>query len=396
MGACCTRQNLSKDTILDYTSVFNSNREEKNKENDEWNLNYESNIFDSNSFNNNLNNLIIFSNENFDVKIKKISFIEIYNITLLYQENYTNSKYLLYDLRPTNKQLENCLKKMKRINYLQEEIRLMSLNKKNNFKRYLNNHIIIIIFPSNSFENKKIEESKELISNLLNLKIDININFLNTCFEENSLSPFSQKLNEFLDNRYYGLLPHILLTYSHILNCKNEGFIFIKFNSNIFSFENFCKEKEEQIENKDNIINDFIKEFKITTIINIDNEEINKYNFKQFQDKNIIYKECDIGWNEYENKKVNIEIIGKWIKGEIKIGHSVILNIHNYKENNDNWILVVLLFLVLSISTKISQIINYLNEKIIFISDFKLKIDENQSKLNNILKNYGVISDIGN
>ena len=53
---------------------------------------------------------------------------------------------------------------MKRINYLQEEIRLMSLDKKNNFKRYLNNHIIIIIFPSNSFENKKIEESKELIS----------------------------------------------------------------------------------------------------------------------------------------------------------------------------------------------------------------------------------------
>jgi hypothetical protein len=34
--------------------------------------------------------------------------------------------------------------------------------------------------------------------------------------------------------------------------------------------------KDEKIENEDNIINDFIKEFKITTIINIDNEEINK------------------------------------------------------------------------------------------------------------------------
>jgi len=49
---------------------------------------------------------------------------------------------------------------MKRIIYLKEEIRLMSLDK----KIILNNPIIIIIFQSISFENKKIEESKTLIS----------------------------------------------------------------------------------------------------------------------------------------------------------------------------------------------------------------------------------------
>ena len=48
--------------------------------------------------------------------------------------------------------------------------------------------------------------------------------------------------------------------------------IYIKY---FFHFIIFIK-KDEKIENEDNIINDFIKEFKITTIINIDNEEINK------------------------------------------------------------------------------------------------------------------------
>lgn len=51
-------------------------------------------------------------------------------------------------------------KKIKRIKYLKEKIRLMSLDK----KIIINNYIITIIFQSISFENKKIEESKELIS----------------------------------------------------------------------------------------------------------------------------------------------------------------------------------------------------------------------------------------
>ena len=108
---------------------------------------------------------------------------------------------------------------MKKINYLHEDIKNMSEDKKNNFKRFLNNHIIIIIFPLEIFE-KKNEETKDIIVNLFSLKIDISINLLNTNLEENSLSLITKKLYEFLDDRYYDLLPYILLNYSNISKSK--------------------------------------------------------------------------------------------------------------------------------------------------------------------------------
>jgi hypothetical protein len=392
MGACCTRQNFAKDTILEYTSDFFSKRDDNNVE-EEWNLNLDSNHFNSKNFNDYINQLLIYSEDNFNYKIKKVSFSDIYNIALLYQDNYTNSKYLLYDLRPSNQQKENFLKKMKKINYLHEDIKNMSEDKKNNFKRFLNNHIIIIIFPLEIFE-KKNEETKDIIVNLFSLKIDISINLLNTNLEENSLSLITKKLYEFLDDRYYDLLPYILLNYSNISKSKKEGYIFIKFNSSIFSFENLFSDNKEDKKSINNLVNDFIKEFFITTIINIDNEEINKNNFKQFQDKNIIYKECDLSWNEYNNNKVNIQIIGKWIKREIKIGHSVILNIQNHQENKNNYILILLLLLSIGLSVKISQLINYLNEKIIFINGFTQMIEENKTKFIEILKDFEIQCDL--
>ncbi len=383
MGGCCTRNNFAKD----YSSIFFSNNDNDFlNEEKEWILNLESIEFDSNEFSDNIQSLIFYIDENFKTKSYKISFVEIYNITLLYQENYTTCKYLLYDLRPFALQKENYLKKIKRINYTNDEINNLSIDRKNNFKRFLNNHIVIIIFPSDTFENDEKKEHLNIISNLLNLGIDITINFLNTSLKENTLSSYTQKLYDFLDNINYHLLPYVLLSYSHIVNLKIEGYLFLHFNSNNLTFENFNKENE----NKNNVIYQFISEFNISTILHIDNEEKYKNNSKNFETKNNIYKEYFIGWNEFENNNVNINMIGLWIKKEIKNGHSIIFNIQNYNENNHNWIVMILLLLILAIPVKISQLIYYLNEKTIYINNFKSIIDENQNKLKEILKLFDI------
>ena len=83
-------------------------------------------------------------------------------------------------------------------------------------------------------------------------------------------------------------------------------------------------------------------------------------------------------------------MIGIWIRKEIKNGHSIIFNIQNYKENSHNWILMILILLILAIPVKISQIIDYLNEKTIFINNFQSIIEENQNKLKEILKIYDI------
>ena len=387
MGQCCTRQNISNESMLDFTSVFFKNIDEKSKI-EEIKLNLESKEFDTNIFNDNINSLILYFEKSLNVKVKKFTFVEIYNINVFHQDNYTNTKYLLYDLRTNSEQRENFLKKMKRINYHNEEIKVMSNNRKNNFKNFLNKENIIIIFSPEFFEKENNEESKEIISNFLNLKIEISINILNTNLKEDSLSPFTKKLYYFLENTNYDLLPYVLLTYSNILNQKKEGYIFIQFNSNL-SFEKIKNEN-----NSNQFLDDFINAFNIFTIINIDNEEKNKYNFKQFQEKDDIYREIEIGYYEYENNKINTEVIGNWIKKDIKMGKSIIFNIQNYNERNNNWILLILLFIVMGVPVKISQIINYLNVKIIFINDFKLKIEENLSNFTDILNKYGIPFDI--
>ena len=398
MGACCTRQELAKDTLLEKSSIFCSYRDEqKNEEDQISDIFLESLKYDINIFNQNINNLLLDLRDQFISKTKKISFHEIYNIILLYKENYTNSKYILYDVRSSNNQKENFLKNMRRINYLIDELKLINNEKKNNFIRFLKGHIIIIIYPIDAFDKKNLNQPIDYIINLYSLKAEIEINILNTNFKENSLSPFTKKLYDFLDKKNYELLPFILLTYSHLSFFKKEGYIFIKFNGDNFSFDNILEKKNKKNENEKPIIDEFLEIFDVSTIIKINNEELNKNNFKQFQMNNILYKEYDISWNEYDYNKVNLELIGRWIRREIKNGHSIIFNIYNFKENmnnNDNWIITVILLLLLGTNVKPSKLFLYLNEKIIFLNNFKLNVEKNLSKLKSILPNFQILNDL--
>ena len=76
MGQCCTRQNISNESMLDFTSVFFKNIDEKSKI-EEIKLNLESKEFDTNIFNDNINSLILYFKKSLNVKVKKFTFVEI-------------------------------------------------------------------------------------------------------------------------------------------------------------------------------------------------------------------------------------------------------------------------------------------------------------------------------
>ena len=81
----------------------------------------------------------------FQIKTKKISLIEIYNLTIYFKDNYTQSEYLLFDMRRSAEQKEDFLKKMNHINYTYKQIKDMKDKKLENFRTFLDNKKIIFI-----------------------------------------------------------------------------------------------------------------------------------------------------------------------------------------------------------------------------------------------------------
>ena len=500
MGACCTRQNILKDEILEFYT--NTNEEDNSPDlYKNYNLNNTSKLFDNNNYNKYLNTIIVKIKEKYSFnEIKKITFFEIYNITIYYKDNYLNSNYLIYDLRNYEERKENFIKKMKQINYSYVEIQSLNNKKLQKFIKFITNKNIIFIVKdieknnnnnndnndknnndkndnNNENINKKEEnnnnnnnnnnnDNNNIINNIIkgeisdnsiininkkkstneidpiniiSLLYDFNINFtimlLNTSFNKKILTNFTLKLSQFLeDNHKYENLPYILLSFSHIEPLKNEGFFFISFNKeNLFDFnyfENFNNNNNENNNNNNDINKEFIKNFmdeiKITTIIQIDNK-ISKSNFKQFQKGNFLYKEYSLSMFDVNQNKDNVEMICRWLRKEMILGHSIILNIKNYKENdddnndynnndnnennndnndnnnkineNDNYIIIVILILCLTTKIDMNKIIEYLKEKVIFIKNFKEKIDflinsNNNKNINN--KNFDISKLINN
>ena len=57
---------------------------------------------------------------------------------------------------------------------------------------------------------------------------------------------------------------------------------------------------------------------------------------------------------------------------------------------NNNWFLVVILLIILGIPIKISQLINYLIEKEIYINDIESIIEENKNNLKDNIKIFDI------
>ena len=386
MGICCTRNETTNEEIL---NSFNRNEPDFSDSTRGPELLFESKRFDNNKLNTQLKILISNMSQVLLSNVKKITFIELWNIALLYKDNHTSSVYLLYDMRDYHSRKENFLKKMRHINYSYDELRMMPNDKLSNFKRFINGKKVIFIFP-----DEKIDQSSEIINFISELKSDILNLFLNSTLEQKVLSPYTNKLLFFIEEKDYEYLSYILFAYSHLSNLKKEGFSFIYFIPSAYNNDLLTSIKERK-----EIYQNFIESFNISSIVYISKKrdnEIREFNDMEENAKSIskIAYICEDLNSIIQHREV-IEEICAMIRSEMERGHSFEFVINESDvEIEDSWLCIVILILwkiMNGISPKI--IMNYLEYKCMFIPNLKNRIINNMQMMNCIFKEFGMVNE---
>ena len=415
MGGCCARQqdmNFDKMNSFQYSvdDIIRVNQDSKPE------LFLEvSNINNTKTKEEDIELLKIIVNmkNTFKGKVNTISIIELFNLAIYNKESYKNNDYIIFDMRRSNEQKEEFLKRIKHINYTYDQIKkIKNTNKYSKLKTFINNKIIIIIIseyylnPKNNEENyRKVDEYPLILCQFLyDVNNSISFRILNCCFSQKEKISYMNKFEEYLSVFHSDeIIPYILLSYHHVTNLIKEGYFFINFSSQkIFSFQNYInflekknsEENNNSEENDDSIKEKLLNDMKITCIINIDEKNEN-IDIKEFKNKKNIYKEIYIKKNDFISNKEKIIEIKTWIKQEVIQGHSCFFNIinendeqeENINENEINdWIYVIIIIICLVIEVNYESVLNYFREKIIYIDNINEILNNiNKEEISGIL-----------
>ena len=378
MGGCCTREQTQAFEILN--SVNYSNEEIINNGIDSLakpELKYDIIKLVKTPEEVQLDLIINQIQNTFKEKAKKISQIELYNLTIYFKENYTESEYLLYDSRRSIEQKEDFIKKMKHINYTYNQIKEISGKKLENFKNFLDNKKIIFIISDKFLQKEKKKQGTPF--EIINLLFQINKNFtvylLDTPLIELEMPNIFLKLVSLLGDKSYDDLPYILFCYRHVTTFYIDGYIFINFlNKKMFSFDSLIYELRLE-KNEFSYENKFLKEMNISGMINIDNSSVSEFKINQSQYKKNIFKTINCTKFSLIKNKNDIKELCDWLRIEIANGHSIYINVENYNETRNDWIFVVIIFLTYIVRVNHIEIANYLKEKINFIENITQNID---------------------
>ena len=378
MGGCCTREQAQAFEILN--SVNYSNEEIINNGIDSLakpELKYDIIKLVKTPEETQLDIIINQIQNTFKDKAKKISQIELYNLTIYFKDNYTESDYLLYDSRRSIEQKEDFIKKMKHINYTYNQIKEISGKKLENFKNFLENKKIIFIVSDKFLQKEKKKQGTPF--EIINLLFQINKNFtvylLDTPLIELEMTNIFLKLISFLGDKSFDDLPYILFCYRHVTTFYIDGYIFINFlNKKIFSFDSLINELRLE-KNEFCFENKFLKEMNVTGMINIDNSSESEFKNMQIQYKKNIFKTINCTKFSLFKNKSDIKELCDWLRIEISNGHSIYINVENYNETRKDWIFVVIIFLTYIVGVNYIEIANYLKEKINFIENITQNID---------------------
>ena len=378
MGGCCTREQTQAFEILN--SVNYSNEEIINNGIDSLakpELKYDIIKLVKTPEEVQLDLIINQIQNTFKEKAKKISQIELYNLTIYFKENYTESEYLLYDSRRSIEQKEDFIKKMKHINYTYNQIKEISGKKLENFKNFLDNKKIIFIISDKFLQKEKKKQGTPF--EIINLLFQINNNFtvylLDTPLIELEMPNIFLKLVSLLGDKSYDDLPYILFCYRHVTTFYIDGYIFINFlNKKIFSFDSLIYELRLE-KNEFSYENKFLKEMNISGMINIDNSSVSEFKINHSQYKKNIFKTINCTKFSLIKNKNDIKELCDWLRIEIANGHSIYINVENYNETRNDWIFVVIIFLTYIVRVNHIEIANYLKEKINFIENITQNID---------------------
>ena len=383
MGACCTREQTQANELLNsvhYTTeeIINTGVDILSKPE----LKYEEIKLIKTPQEMQLDLIINSIQNQYEGKTKKISQIELYNLTIYFKDNYTKSEYLLFDMRRSSEQKEDYIKKMNHINYTYNQIKNISGAKRDKFRTFLNNKIIIFIISEKILkkDGKNKSTPKEIINTLFKINENIKIYLLDSILSEKETPIIFIKLLSFLGEKSYEILPYILFYYRHVSTFYIDGYIFINFidkNKTLFSFESLINElnknSELSFENK------FMKDMNITSMINIDSDDEPNFEIKvkENQYKKTFYKNIYCSKNSTLKNKNKIKEICDWLRNEVSKGHSIYINIDNYENSDEvdndgtesnnniiiknNWIFVVIAFLTYIVKVNYLEIVNYLN-----------------------------------
>jgi len=405
MGGCCARQ---QDMNFDKLNSFQYSVDDLIRINPELKpeLTYENATINLNEEDIQLSKIINNLKNIYKEKVNTITLIELFNLAIYNKESFKNNDYIIFDMRRSSEQKEEFLKRIKHINYTYEQIKnIKNTNKFTKLKSFINNKKIIIIIaefylnPKNNEEKyRKVDEYPGILCNFLyNINNSISFKILNCCLSKNEKNTYTNTFEEYLSVFHSDeFIPYILFSYQHVTNLIREGFFFISFSSQkIFSFENYVKylnNKEKNNENDISLNNKLFFDMNITCIININNE-IKNLEIKEFitNDKKSIFKEINISkYNLINNKNKLIEI-KEWLKQEVIKGNSCYFNVIN-EENNDNktknqdWIYIIIILISLVAEVDYNSVINYFNEKIIYIDNINDILDNiNKEEISNIL-----------
>ena len=378
MGACCTREQTQAYEILN--SVNYSNEEIINKGIDSLSkpeLKYEIIKLVKTPEEIQLDLIINTIQNSFGEKTRKISQIELYNLTIYFKDNYTESEYLLYDQRRSIEQKEDFIKKMKHINYTYNEIKDINGKKLENFRNFLDNKKIIFIISEKFLKKEKLTKGTpfEIVNLLFNINDNLNIYLLDSPLIESETPTIFLKLLSFLSGKSYEILPYILFCYRHVTTFYIDGYIFINFlNKNLFSFEFLINELRAE-KNDFSFENKFLKEMNIFSMINIDNNSSSEYKVNQNQYKNLIFKNINCSKCSLRKNRSDILEICDWLRNEISKGHSIYINVDNYDEKRKDWIYVIIVLLTYIVRVNYLEIVHYLKEKINFIINISEDIE---------------------
>ena len=246
---------------------------------------------------------------NLKFKLSKINLDQLYNITLQYKNDFTSCEYIISDLRVPSSanepslQKENFLKKFKHINYTIDQILLLTQAKREAFRKYVHNKIIIFILNEASLEqcqkyisffeseNYAIEKIIILDSSLITSEDNANGNNNKT----NARSEMELLLNYIDDWRLVDHLPMILLSLKYFPHLNLNNYIFIQrfckkdyTNTAIMKFTpeflSNSKEKDNHCSNN-TIYNQFLNDFNIGIIFKLNKGVFTSIQTKEFKRK---------------------------------------------------------------------------------------------------------------
>ena len=307
MGICCTGK-LSK-------SEYRNDDIRVHYRNSQNNINKSEPKLTTDTEKTNLNTLINsliteYLQINLKFKLSKINLDQLYNITLQYKNDFTSCEYIISDLRippsvnEPSLQKENFLKKFKHINYTIDQILLLSHAKREAFRKYIHNKIIIFVLNEASLEqcqkyisffeseNYAIEKIIILDSSLIRTEDNSNSNNNN---KVNARSEMELLLNYIDDWRLVDHLPMILLSLKYFPHLNLNNYIFIqRFCKKDYSNTSIMKFTPEFLSNpkeKDNhcsnntIYNQFLNDFHISIIFKLNKGVFTSIQTKEFKRK---------------------------------------------------------------------------------------------------------------